>query len=82
MNGKTVPHQLGGKGAKAMAERNTAQNGTMPSIEEIAREAYAIYAARGFQNGKDVEDWLEAERRLTATDVKSGSRSPRRRVTA
>ena len=65
-----------------MAERNTTQNGTMPSAEEIAREAYAIYAARGFQNGNDVEDWLEAERRLSATDTKSASRSPRRRASA
>ncbi len=34
--------------------------------EEIAREAYAIYLANGSQDGYDVEDWLEAERRLNA----------------
>ena len=49
-----------------MTERNDSQNGTIPSAEDIAREAYAIFEARGWQDGKDVEDWLEAERRLTA----------------
>jgi hypothetical protein len=32
--------------------------------EAIAAEAYALWAARGQQNGSDVDDWLEAERRL------------------
>jgi hypothetical protein len=32
--------------------------------EAIAAEAYALWAARGYQDGSDIEDWLEAERRL------------------
>jgi hypothetical protein len=32
-----------------------------PSHEAIAAEAYARYAARGYQNGGDVDDWLMAE---------------------
>jgi hypothetical protein len=35
-----------------------------PSFEEIAAEAYAIYMANGANHGNDVNDWLEAERRL------------------
>jgi hypothetical protein len=34
------------------------------SHEAIAREAYALYAARGYQDGWDVEDWLAAEESL------------------
>ncbi len=36
-----------------------------PTPEEIAIEAYAIYMAGGAQDGHDLEDWLEAERRLS-----------------
>lgn len=39
---------------------------TPPSPEQIAAEAYNIYMARGGQHGHDMEDWLEAERRLSA----------------
>jgi hypothetical protein len=35
-----------------------------PPHETIAREAYALYAARGYQDGWDVEDWLAAEESL------------------
>ena len=33
---------------------------------EISRLAYQIYQARGGVNGSPLEDWLEAERQLTA----------------
>ena len=36
-----------------------------PTAEEIAAEAYAIYEARGGDHGRDQDDWLEAERRVT-----------------
>ncbi len=35
-----------------------------PTPEEIAAEAHAIYLNRGGEHGRDVDDWLEAERRL------------------
>ena len=35
--------------------------------DAIAAEAYALWARRGCQDGHDLEDWLEAERRLRAT---------------
>jgi len=31
---------------------------------EIARRAFEIYCERGRQDGRDVEDWLQAEREL------------------
>ena len=35
-----------------------------PTADEIAEEAYRIYLGRGAEHGQDVNDWLEAERRL------------------
>lgn len=36
-----------------------------PSPEQIARRAYEIFEARGRTSGREVEDWLQAERELT-----------------
>jgi len=37
---------------------------TEPSSDEIAARAYALYMERGCLDGRDVEDWLQAEREL------------------
>jgi hypothetical protein len=34
--------------------------------QEIRRRAYEIYLERGAQPGHELEDWLQAERELTA----------------
>ena len=31
---------------------------------EIARRAFEVYCARGGQHGRDLDDWLQAEREL------------------
>jgi hypothetical protein len=36
-----------------------------PSRDEIARLAYYFFEARGRRHGRDVDDWLSAERELT-----------------
>ena len=38
-----------------------------PSSADIARRAFEIYCERGCRDGEDVQDWLQAERELTAT---------------
>ena len=35
-----------------------------PSGEEIARRAHELYLQRGGEHGKDVEDWVKAEKEL------------------
>jgi DUF2934 family protein len=35
-----------------------------PSREEIARQAHELYIQRGGEHGKDVEDWVRAEKKL------------------
>jgi len=37
-----------------------------PLHESIAKRAFELYLARGASHGHDVEDWLEAERELSA----------------
>jgi hypothetical protein len=44
---------------------------TPPTPEEIAVEAYYIYCERGCSGGRDIDDWLEAERRLSARRSRS-----------
>jgi hypothetical protein len=34
--------------------------------EDVARRAYELFLSRGGQHGRDVDDWLEAERQLTS----------------
>ena len=43
-----------------MSERDQ----TKPAEEEIQRRAYEIYEARGREDGKELDDWLAAEREL------------------
>jgi len=40
-----------------------------PSGEEIARRAHELYIQRGGEHGKDVEDWVRAEKELKAEPV-------------
>ncbi len=35
-----------------------------PSGDEIARRAHELYLQRGGEHGKDVEDWVRAEKEL------------------
>ena len=53
-----------------MLERQEVKDG-------IARRAYEIYVQRGGQNGTDVEDWLKAEKEISAkpADVQEKSRT-------
>jgi hypothetical protein len=38
----------------------------VPSEPEIAARAYEIFLSRGPSDGYDLDDWLQAERELTA----------------
>ena len=41
------------------------------SEQDIRRRAYEIYLERGVQPGHELEDWLQAERELTAIQSNS-----------
>jgi hypothetical protein len=53
---------------RAAARPPSRANGsTTVSESDIAARAFSYYCERGFQHGSDLEDWLRAERELTAT---------------
>jgi hypothetical protein len=58
------------------ADRSTQslQDGAANVTErDIARRAYELYLARDGEHGHDVEDWLQAEHELRATERSTGA---------
>ncbi len=39
----------------------------MPSHEQISLRAYEIYQSGGYADGRDQQDWLQAEREMFST---------------
>ena len=60
----TRPDPDNSLGARESQMSPTAPVEGRPSPEQIAREAYLIYLAHGSEDGRDEDDWYEAERRL------------------
>ena len=55
------------------ASKNPNQSSQQPSrLSRIARRAHEIYEARGGQDGRDLDDWLQAEREIDA-EIEAGS---------
>jgi phage anti-repressor protein len=50
---------------------------TKPSKEQISHRAYELYVERGSEHGKDVEDWMRAEKELSHSIAGSAKRSSR-----
>jgi hypothetical protein len=48
----------------ARSTKSVQTNELSPSASDIARRAFELYCARGYENGQDVQDWLQAEREL------------------
>ena len=46
-----------------------------PAKDEINHRAYALYLMRGREQGRDVEDWVRAEKELS--DVSVGRVAPK-----
>jgi len=40
-----------------------------PTSEDIARRAYELFLSRDRQHGRDVDDWLDAERQLRSNST-------------
>ncbi len=47
-----------------------ASPGIEPLYEKIARKAYEIYEESGWEDGKDIEHWLEAEKLVAGSQKK------------
>jgi Protein of unknown function (DUF2934) len=46
-----------------------------PSGEEIARRAHELYVERGGEHGKDVDDWVRAEKELSKEPVAGAAKT-------
>ena len=54
------------KSEKIKPARAGKQSTSSVTEEAIARRAYELYLQRAGENGRDLDDWLEAERLLTS----------------
>lgn len=58
---------------EASVKKQPSQN-HHPSHEHIAVRAYEIYITRGAEHGRDLDDWLQAERELVTQNSSSARR--------
>lgn len=49
-----------------VSEKHIQSHNSSPTPEEIRERAYLIYLARGGADGRELDDWLQAERELKA----------------
>jgi len=52
------------KQSKSMEVISETETPAVMSEQQIAGRAYALYLARGADDGHDLDDWLQAERQL------------------
>ena len=50
----------------AESEKTQLQLANAPSLEEIRLRAYELHVEKGCAHGRDLDDWLQAERELAA----------------
>ena len=55
-------------------------NRKLPTAEQIELRAYELYLERGGDDGRDVDDWLAAEKELTELSEQSTFNTPRARA--
>lgn len=48
----------------------------VPTREQIAQRAYELYQQRGGEHGRDLEDWLTAERELRNQNLARAQAAP------
>lgn len=68
-NSKTMPKAL------VESDRQEIEHCTAPSLEQIAQRAFEIHLERGGIDGRDLDDWLQAERELQEKYSKSANGS-------
>ena len=68
-NESTGPHAVSARAE----EIGVASIGNTARDEEIRRRAYEIYLERGEQPGRELDDWLQAERELERSGLAQAS---------
>jgi hypothetical protein len=64
--------------ANSLTKKPAIEDSAEPALrhEKIARRAYEMFLARGAEHGRDLDDWLQAERELL--ERSAGSRAASR----
>lgn len=62
MQTKSIARSRTASAPRSFASR--AKTKAAPTRDQIARRAYEIYLARGKNDGREQDDWLQAEREL------------------
>lgn len=66
-SGENQPSAMSGHKSNGEVESRTAKHHGFSETElnaRIARKAFELFLQRGSESGRDVEDWLEAERQV------------------
>jgi hypothetical protein len=67
MKPKTTTEDMEHKGHDAAESENTQpESSNLPSPEEIRQRAYELHLEGGCVQGRDLDDWFQAERDLKA----------------
>ena len=67
MKSKAVAAGMGDSGHElAESEKTQVQLANAPSLEEIRLRVYELHLEKGCAHGRDLDDWLQAERELAA----------------
>ena len=62
--------------ASHAADRDRASQPQLSRLARIAQRAHEIYDARGGQDGRDLDDWLQAEREIDAEIEAAETKAP------
>jgi hypothetical protein len=66
---------MAGRKTGALRSRRSVESGDLPQPgngelrTRISLRAYELFLARGGEHGRDLEDWLEAERQVMSRDA-------------
>ena len=58
--------------ATAASDERPDSDELRPEPDRISQRAYELYLARGGSDGRDWDDWLEAERELRGSEQQGG----------
>jgi hypothetical protein len=64
-NDDAVNDELAGMGTEPTEPSSEPSSRTADHDDAVARRAYRRYEERGHEHGRDLDDWLEAEREVT-----------------
>ena len=59
---------------KSLSTHSASPSNSHPQHEEIALRAYEFFLQRGCEHGRDLDDWLQAERELLGNHKKKPAR--------